>query len=107
MRARACAEALGASLRPSAAHARRHASCPAGYGRQQHTGLTQLGPTAIVVARPPPAPPPPLPPGACAGETVIALKLLARPPRGNGVRERHGLATLRGVEFAEQARRAA
>lgn len=35
---------------------------------------------------------------------VVGLKFLQRPPRGNAVREHHGLANLKTVQFAEQAR---
>lgn len=64
------------------------------------TGLTQLDPASIVIARPHHA-------GSAsslAGGGVAALKWLQRPSRGNVVRERHGLASLKGVQFAEQVR---
>ncbi|GAB4820263.1 hypothetical protein N2152v2_007309 [Parachlorella kessleri] len=48
-----------------------------------------------VIARPAPAPTVQL------GDSV-ALKLLKAAPRGNCVREHHGLSTLKGVQFAEQ-----
>jgi hypothetical protein len=54
------------------------------------------------VARPR-APSPALPPDAlAAGDGVVALKLLARAPRGCTVRARHCLASLKGVQFAQQ-----
>ena len=48
-----------------------------------------------VIARPAPAP------AVQLGDSV-ALKLLKAAPRGNCVREHHGLSTLKGVQFAEQ-----
>lgn len=34
--------------------------------------------------------------------SVVGLKMLQRPPRGNAVREHHGLPNLKTVQFAEQ-----
>ena len=33
---------------------------------------------------------------------LVPLKLMARHPRGTTVKEQHGLASLKGVQFAEQ-----
>lgn len=33
---------------------------------------------------------------------LVPLKLMARHPRGTTVKEHHGLASLKGVQFAEQ-----
>lgn len=33
---------------------------------------------------------------------VAPVKLMSRYPRGTTVKERHGLASLKGVQFAEQ-----
>ena len=46
----------------------------------------------------------PLPRGGPDQGAVVGLKFLQRPPRGNGVREHHGLPNLKAVQFAEQAR---
>lgn len=67
--------------------------------RRKAVAEAEAGPQ--VVARPAPsAAALPLQPG------TVALKLLKAAPRGNCVREHHGLATLKGVQFAEQVRTA-
>jgi hypothetical protein len=68
------------------------------------TGLTQLDPASIVIARPHHAGSTISLGGGGSGGGVAALKWLQRPSRGNVVRERHGLASLKGVQFAEQVR---
>ncbi|DBA94726.1 TPA: hypothetical protein ACH3X1_002280 [Trebouxia sp. C0004] len=40
--------------------------------------------------------------GQTGDSTVAPLKLMSRYPRGTSVKERHGLASLKGVQFAEQ-----
>ncbi len=40
--------------------------------------------------------------GKTGDSTVAPLKLMSRYPRGTTVKERHGLASLKGVQFAEQ-----
>ncbi|KAL4420787.1 hypothetical protein ABPG75_010443 [Micractinium tetrahymenae] len=73
------------------------------------TGLTQLDPASIVIARPKPS-------ASSAtwrsGDDASSggargMKFLQRPPRGNAVRAHHGLSTLKGVQFAEQVQVAA
>ncbi|PRW20191.1 hypothetical protein C2E21_9173 [Chlorella sorokiniana] len=68
------------------------------------TGLTQLDPSSIVIARPKPAGSALLRAGGGTdqGGVVVGLKFLQRPPRGNAVREHHGLPNLKTVQFAEQ-----
>lgn len=39
---------------------------------------------------------------AGAEDQVVALKVMTRPARGNGVKEYHQLASIKGVQFAEQ-----
>ena len=73
--------------------------------RRGMTGLTQMDPALIKVARPRA---PALPAAAMDGsEPVAALKFLQRPPRGNAVREHHNLPHLKQVQFAEQVHVAA
>ncbi|KAI3430707.1 hypothetical protein D9Q98_005296 [Chlorella vulgaris] len=61
------------------------------------TGLTQLDPASIVVARPKAAP------GSTTGSGgAVAIKWLQRPSRGNAVRQHHDLPNLKSVQFAEQ-----
>ncbi len=40
--------------------------------------------------------------GKTGDSTVVPVKLMSRFPRGTTVKERHGLASLKGVQFAEQ-----
>ena len=40
--------------------------------------------------------------GKTGDSTVVPVKLMSRYPRGTTVKERHGLANLKGVQFAEQ-----
>ena len=40
--------------------------------------------------------------GETGDSTVVPVKLMSRYPRGTTVKERHGLASLKGVQFAEQ-----
>jgi hypothetical protein len=61
--------------------------------RTKRAAGEEAGP--VVIARPAPAP-------AVALGDSIALKLLKAAPRGNCVREHHGLATLKQIQFAEQ-----
>ncbi|PSC70819.1 hypothetical protein C2E20_5824 [Micractinium conductrix] len=66
------------------------------------TGLTQLDPSSLVIARPKPLASNASWRSGGGGGGALALKLLQRPPRGNNVRANHGLPSLKGCQFAEQ-----